>query len=407
MPHVPLRIALVSEHANPLATDIGSTDSGGQNVYVRGQAVSLAQQGHRITVFTRRTSAAQPTSVHLAPGVEVVHVSAGPPAVHPKEELAPMMGDFGSQLALLWQESPPDVVHAHYWMSGVAALAGARRTSIPVVTTFHALGLERLRHGEDSYLNERERERERERVGSEFAVAQISDAIVALTVEELGYHTEIFGISHTKISVVPVAIDLTRFTPDGARRPRTSRARILAAGRLVPRKGVDSVIEAITSLPSAELLIAGGPSAELLDADPLVTALRKRAQDLGVLHQITFLGRIPHSDMPALLRSADVFVSAPHYEPFGTAALEAAACGIPVVATAVGGLREHVIDGVTGVLVPRGDTPALASAVHGLLSDSARRATLGAAGAARAQRYSWPRVTAELLEVYRAVLAAR
>ncbi|TYC08701.1 glycosyltransferase family 1 protein [Actinomadura syzygii] len=163
MPDFPLSIAQVSEHASPLAEDIGSTDAGGQNIYVRELSLTLAAKGHHVTVFTRRTSAHQPARVRMAPGVQVIHVPAGPARQLPKEDLAPLMGDFGDQLALHWQEEPPDLVHAHYWMSGIAALAGTRRTAIPVVTTFHALGLERIAHHPAPHKNDqRERERERE-----------------------------------------------------------------------------------------------------------------------------------------------------------------------------------------------------------------------------------------------------
>jgi D-inositol-3-phosphate glycosyltransferase len=400
MPQHSHRIALISEHASPLATDIGGTDSGGQNVYVRGLARALAELGHRVTVYTRRTSAGQSATVELVPGADVVHVTAGPTAVLPKEELAPLMGDFGDQLALLWQEDRPDIVHAHYWMSGIAALAGARRSAIPVVTTFHALGLERLRFGTGSYLNQRERER----VGSELAVAHICDSVIALTAEEAAHLTEVMGVPPSRVRVVPVAIDLTRFTPSGPIRPRTTRPRVVAAGRLVPRKGLDAVIQAMTAVPSAELLIAGGPPPSELGNDPLLTALRKQAQALGVLPQVTFLGRVPHDEMPALLRSADVFVTTPHYEPFGTVALEAAACGTPVIATATGGLPTHVIDGVTGLLVPSADPSALSTALSDLLSDPTRRATLGSTAATNAQHYSWPRIAADLLTIYRSVI---
>jgi D-inositol-3-phosphate glycosyltransferase len=174
MPGSPLLIALISEHASPLAEDIGSANSGGQNVYVRALAEAQAARGHQVTIYTRRTAARQPTRVALAPGIDIVHVPAGPARELPKEDLAPFMGDFGDHLALAWREQPPDIVHAHYWMSGVAALAGTRRTPIPVVATFHALALERLRYhpfrpdttgppSQENFLRERERERERER----------------------------------------------------------------------------------------------------------------------------------------------------------------------------------------------------------------------------------------------------
>ncbi|WP_460366593.1 glycosyltransferase, partial [Actinocorallia lasiicapitis] len=381
MPDSPLVIALISEHASPLADDIGGTDSGGQNVYVRELALALAALGHRVTVYTRRTSPRQPGRVALAPGADVVHVAAGPARELPKEDLAPLMGDFGDQLALHWQENPPDLVHAHYWMSGIAALAGARRTAIPVVTTFHALGLERIaHHPEQQRQAHRERERERERVGSERAVGQMSDAVIALTAEEVGYLSDQYGVPAAKISVVPVGVDLGRFAPDGPVWERTGRPRIVAVGRIAARKGLATVLEALTRLSDgidAELVVAGGPAPERLDSDPEIRALRAVARVLGVEDRVMFLGRVPHERVPELLRSADVFVCAPHYEPFGTAALEAGACGVPVVATAVGGLRQHVLDGRTGLLVPPDDPTALATALSAVLADPARGAAMG------------------------------
>ncbi|WP_433330204.1 glycosyltransferase [Spirillospora sp. CA-294931] len=391
-----------------MADDIGSTDSGGQNVYVRELALALADRGHRVVVFTRRSSPREADRVRLAAGVEVVHVPAGPARKLPKEDLAPLMGDFGDQLALHWQEDPPDLVHAHYWMSGVAALAGARRTAIPVVTTFHALGLERIAYHPDRNEIHRERERERERVGSERTVGQISGAIIALTPEEVEYLTGPNGVSPSKITVVPVGVNLERFTPDGPAAGRSNRrARLVTVGRLVERKGVKVMIEALGELSErfdVELVVAGGPRPRELHADPTVRALRAHARKHGVETRVEFLGRIPHGQVPELLRSADVFVCAPHYEPFGTACLEAAACGVPVVAPAVGGLREHVIDGTTGFLTPPGDVAGFGSAVAELLGDPEKRVRMGAAGAANAIGYAWPAVTNRILATYDTLL---
>ena len=213
--------------------------------------------------------------------------------------------------------------------------------------------------------------------------------------------------------MVPVGIDTTLFTQDGLRLPRGTQARLVTVSRLAERKGIRTLIEALARLPGCELLVAGGPDQAKAETDPVLRTLRDHARNHGVLTRVEFLGRVPHSEIPALLRSADVFVCAPYYEPFGTAALEAAACGIPVVATAVGGLCEHVIDGVTGRLVtpapPIAGTEsqtatALAAAVAELLTDPARRAWLGAEGARHAARYAWPRIADEIMNVYHKLL---
>ncbi|MEU9023621.1 glycosyltransferase [Actinomadura sp. NPDC048394] len=252
-------------------------------------------------------------------------------------------------------------------------------------------------------------ERERERVGSERTVAQVADAIVALTPEEVGYLTRANGVPHSKITVIPVGVNLTRFTPQGSALARNGRLRVVTAGRLVTRKGVHTVINAFARLPraaDAELLIAGGPPRDDLPTDPAVQDLRVLAQRHGADNRIEFLGRITHGRVPELLRSADVFVCAPHYEPFGTAALEAAACGVPVIASAVGGLREHVRDGTTGILVPPGDAAAFSNALYSLLDNPGIRTRMGAAGAENARSYAWPVIADKMLETYQSQLRA-
>jgi len=415
MPGPPLVIAHVSEHASPLSADIGSTDAGGQNVYVRALATAQAARGHQVTVYTRRTSAGQPERAAFAPGAEIVHVPAGPARELPKEDLAPFMGDFGDQLALAWRHRPPDVVHAHYWMSGIAALAGTRQSPIPVVATFHALAVDRLRYRMSAPPDgtEREnafaRERERERVGAERTIAQTAAAVIALTSEESAYLAgPAIRVSPSRITVVPVGVDTELFTPQGPEFPRDASARLVTVSRLVERKGVRAVIETLGFLPDCELLIAGGPDPAEVRTDPVIRTLRDHARQHGVLDRVRFLGRVPHPEVPSLLRSADAFICAPHYEPFGTAALEAAACGVPVVASAVGGLREHVIDGVTGCLVTPPSTPrAIAAAAAELLASPSRRAQLGADAARNAARYAWPRVADEILDVYQGLMRRR
>jgi glycosyltransferase involved in cell wall biosynthesis len=207
--------------------------------------------------------------------------------------------------------------------------------------------------------------------------------------------------------VIPCGVDCDRFHPGPGAAGPNSPVRVLTLGRLVPRKGNDTVIEAIARVPGAELLIAGGPARDQLDGDPEVRRLRQAAAACGVAERVRFAGRVAHRDVPALLRSADVVVSAPWYEPFGIVPLEAMACGVPVVASAVGGFLDTVVDGATGALVPPRRPDQLAAAVRKLLAEPFWREAYGTAGVDRARsRYSWDRIAAGTLAVYEDVLGA-
>lgn len=208
------------------------------------------------------------------------------------------------------------------------------------------------------------------------------------------------GTPADRVTVVPCGVNLSRFTPDGPARARSGRSRLVSVGRMVPRKGITTILEALAAVPDAELLLAGGPSFSSLGTNEEARRLMFLADELGVADRVRFLGAVPHEDVPALLRSADLFVTAPWYEPFGMAALEALACGVPVVATGVGGLTETVIDGVTGLLVPPAESAPLAAAISALLSRPERRASIARSAASHARRYSWERVTQEILAVY-------
>ena len=210
------------------------------------------------------------------------------------------------------------------------------------------------------------------------------------------------GILRPCVSIVPCGIDTSVFTPaGGSGRPRSHRRRLLMLGRLVERKGTEDAIAALARLPGTELVVAGGPSRAKLRADPEYRRLRAAARAHRVADRVTFLGGVARERVPALLRSADVVVCAPWYEPFGIVPLEAMACGIPVVATAVGGLTDSVVPGRTGLLVPPRDPAALADAVAALLADPILRAAFGRAGRRRAQHwYDWSRVAAQTETVY-------
>ncbi|MEU4512764.1 glycosyltransferase [Nonomuraea wenchangensis] len=386
-----MKVDLISEHADPLAA-VGGVDSGGQNVYVAALAVALADRGHQVVVHTRRSSRSQPRSVRLAPGVVVEYVPAGPAAHVPKDELPPYMPEFTDFLADRWAIDPPDVAHAHFWMSGQAALQAA--DGIPVVQTFHALGTVKRRWQGEADTSPAHR------IDTEREIGKHADAVLATCGDEVGELCAM-GIPEQRIAVVPCGVDLEHFRPDGPKAPRTAGPMILSIGRMVPRKGVDTVIAALRQVPGAELVIAGGGP-----DDEEAVRLRALAAAYGLEERVHVIGSVPRAHVPALMRAADVLVTVPWYEPFGMVTVEAMACGVPVVASAVGGHLDTVAG--CGVLVPPRRPRALARALLDLLGDEHERARVGAAGARRArERYGWPRVAERTETVYTQVIGGR
>ena len=395
-----MRIAMVSEHASPLAT-LGGVDAGGQNVHVAELARALARAGHAVDVYTRRDDRELPPAVDLAPGVRVVHVPAGPAEAIGKDDLLPFMPAFGDHLAALWADTgAPDVVHAHFWMSGLAALRASARTGVPVAQTFHALGSVKRR-----YQGAKDTSPAR-RVATEQMLGRRVDVVVATCTDEVA-ELALLGVPPHRVRVIPCGVDTRHFRPSPARRPvapRRARHRLLSIGRLVERKGIDTAVAALVDLPDTELLVAGGPAADRLGDDAEAQRLLALADRLGVADRLTLLGRVDHDDMPAVVCSADLVVATPWYEPFGIVPVEAAACGVPVVGSAVGGLLDTVQHGVTGLLVPPRDPAALATAVRGLLDDPGRRSAFAAAARRRAVAgYTWDAVANRTAAVYRSV----
>lgn len=393
-----MRIAMVSEHASPLAA-LGGVDAGGQNVYVAALATGLARLGHDVAVYTRRDDARLPEIVELAPGARVVHVPAGPPSPLPKDDLAPYMDEFGRWLARDWaRDGVPDLVHAHFWMSGTAARRAAETLQIPVVQTFHALGTVKRRHQGAADTSPAGR------LAAENELVAAADLVLATCRDERAELLALGG-DPSRIDVVPCGVDLDAFVPGpppaGGRRPR-----IVALGRLVERKGVDVVVRALAELPDAELVVAGGPDRAELDRDPEALRLRALARELGVAERVELLGRVDHADASALLATADVVACTPWYEPFGMVPLEAMACARPVVGSAVGGLLDSIEDGVTGLHVPPRDVAGTAAALRTLLADPELAARMGRAGRERAERlFGWRHVAQETERSYARVVA--
>jgi D-inositol-3-phosphate glycosyltransferase len=394
------KVAMVSEHASPLAA-LGGVDAGGQNVCVAELAAELGRRGLEVVVHTRRDDPRLPRRVRMAPGVVVEHVDAGPPAEVSKDLLLPYMDQFAAQLQQAWRRDRPDVVHSHFWMSGKAALAAARPLGIPVVHTFHALGVVKRRHQGEKDTSPPER------LAEERAVLGAADRIVATCSDEV-FELARLGGDVYRIRVVPCGVDLDVFRPDGPAEPRTpGMHRLVSVTRLVERKGIGNVVSALRSLPDVELVIAGGPERERLFEDADARRLRDLAAGVGVADRVRFVGGLGRERVPPLLRSADLAVCVPWYEPFGIAPLEAMACGVPVVASAVGGLIDSVVDGVTGRHVPPRRPERIAWAVRELLADPGLRQALGRAGLERARRrFSWERVADGVLHAYHELVPA-
>jgi D-inositol-3-phosphate glycosyltransferase len=389
---------MVSEHASPLAV-LGGADAGGQNVHVAALAGALADRGHQIVVHTRRDDDTLPDRVRLRPGVTVEHVRAGPARPLPKDDLLPHMAEFGERLAKRWAGGRPDVVHAHFWMSGLAALQGCREHGIPLAQTFHALGSVKRRYQGEADTSPPERVELESKVARE---AQLVIATCSDEVEELCA----YGVQRDSAAVVPSGVDLEHFRPDGPVAPRGIRRRVLSIGRLVPRKGTDTLIEALAEVPDTELVVAGGPDLGGLNTDPEIARLRELAAGHGVADRVVFVGRVPHEQAAELMRAADVVASVPWYEPFGIVPIEAMACGVPILGSAVGGHLDTVVDGVTGLLVRPRDPAATADRLRVLLDDARWRTVLGHAGVRRARdRYSWRRIAAETEAAYARLVA--
>lgn len=388
-----MKIAMVSEHASPVAA-LGRVDAGGQNVHVAELSAALSRRGHEVVVYTRRDDRALPERTTTPDGYTVVHVPAGPADHIPKDELLQYMGEFARFLDREWTAHRPDVVHAHFWMSGVASQLAARHLNIPAVQTFHGLGVVKRRHqGADDTSPP-------ERLKLETMVARCATWVAATCTDEV-FELMRLGRERSRTSVVPCGVDLDLFTPEGPKSRRGAAHRIVSIGRFVPRKGFDLAIRALPTIPDTELVIVGGPDRAALRRDPEARRLKELARELGVANRVKLCGSIARANMPTVLRSADIVACTPWYEPFGTVPLEAMACGVPVVASAVGGMLDTVVHDVTGRLVPPKRPDLLADTLNGLLHDDFLRRSLGAAGRDRARsRYSWERIASDTLRVY-------
>jgi D-inositol-3-phosphate glycosyltransferase len=397
------RVAVVAYHASPLV-EPGAGDAGGMTVYVREVAESLAELGLHTDVFTRATADSRPVS-WLAPGVRVLSIDAGPRAPISKDALRTYVGDFASGIGAfaLGQRVRYDVVHSHYWQSGLAGLSLARAWDAPFVHSQHTLA-----RVKNQFLAPGDVPESASRIRGEDEVMDAADVLIASTDEEWRQLSCLYGVSHDRLKTVHPGVDHDLFRPGD---PASARAELglgdeavmLYAGRLQPLKGLSLALRALERLVrelsrDVVFLVVGGASGEAGEEE--VTRLRALADTLGVADRVRFLGPQPHARLPLFYRAADVVVVCSHSESFGLSALEAHACGTPVVATAVGGLSHIVRDGVSGFLVDSRDPAEFAARLRSLLEGDGLRASLSAAAVHAARRFSWDATSATLFELY-------
>lgn len=394
------RVAVLSVHTSPLEQP-GAGDSGGMNVYIRRVADEMAAVRVASDVYTRRTDPDEPDVRGVAPGVRVFSVPAGPPRPVHKERLPRLIPSFTDLVeARAARAASYNVIHAHYWLSGVAGAELKERWGIPLVVSFHTLA--RVKDGSNTGEAPEPMFRKR----GEDRVIAAADRIIAPTETERSQLIDLYGADASRILVVPPGVDLSRFRP-GDRAAARSRfgfgdaPTIVFVGRLQPFKGTDIAVDALARLrrlvPDARLVIAGGDSPRGSRGERV--RLNVRARVLGVADRVSFLEPLPHADLPDLYRAADVVVVPSASESFGLVALEASACGTPVVASAVGGLRTVVRDGETGYLVRR-DPTAFAAAVSRVLADRDARDRMGERAVRHAERFPWSRTADGIIEGY-------
>jgi D-inositol-3-phosphate glycosyltransferase len=392
------RVAVLSVHTSPLDQP-GTGDGGGLNVSVREVAVRLAARGVHVDVFTRRTDPAQPATVEVAPGFEVHHLTAGPAEPLPKEEVANHLCAFVLALQRHPTAGTHDLVHGHYWLSGWVGRRVAHRWDVPLVQTFHTLGVLK-----NATLAPGDRPEPPLRLIAERQVAMEADRVLVLTCGEARLLHRTYGLSGANLTVVPAGVDLARFTPDEAPR-RPGPPRLLFVGRLQPLKGPDVAIRTLAEVrrhvPDATLRIVGGTSGNG-DGATGPAELLALAAELGVADAVELEPAVGQDQLVERYRDADVLLVPSRSETFGLVALEAQACGTPVVAADVPGLEAVVGEG--GTLVPGHDPAEHAAAVVAYLTDATRRARTAAAGVATARSASWDRSVDRLLAVYGDVL---
>jgi len=389
-------VAVLSLHTSPLVQP-GSGDSGGMNVYVRELVSALAQAGVECTTYTRAARPGLPEVVQVEPGHRVVHIPAGRYDL-PKEQLPSVLDEFGDAVVEhIKNESPADVLHANYWLSGLVAHRIKHELDLPFVSTFHTLARVKAEGGD---MEPEWRER------AEAEIISCADAICVSCTEEQRQFLRLYGQPAGKIEIIAPGVEHAFFAPGERRGARNALGLpadapvLLFVGRIQPLKGPDVAVRALAAMgrPDALLLIVGGASGQ--EGGSQMTELQQLITDLGVESQVRFIEPQPHHILSTYYRAADAVIVPSRSESFGLVALEASACGIPVVASAVGGLLTLVDHGQNGFLVADRDPDAFAGYINEILDHPETAAAMGRRGADRARQYTWGFAAARLRRVY-------
>lgn len=398
------RVAMIVVHSHPL-DEPGSGDAGGMTVYVREVARALANGGVEVDIYTRRGTAELPANSELFEGVRIIQVDSGPPTLR-KDELPAHLPEFTANLLRLIeaQEGEYDLIHSHYWLSGKVAARVARRLGIPFVHTFHTLGKAKGVEEPEGRL-----------IGEARVIVE-ADAIIASTPDERCWLIDLYAAHPERIHIIPPGVDHDLFIPADRAEAKDSlglegKQVLLFVGRLQPLKAADTAVRALAHLVDwgrldperSRLLIVGGPSGG--SGSNELERLHALAEELGVSQSVEFIPAQPHRDLPRFYQAADVCLVPSHTETFGLVALEAQACGVPVVASSVGGLRSIVHHGQTGFLVEPASTEAFAERTWRVLSDERAMSGMSSLAICSSREYSWDRSASELYGLYVASVA--
>ncbi len=410
-----MRIAVLSYHTCPLAT-LGGKDAGGMNVYVRDLARSLGREGIHLDVFTRSQDEHVPHVLHdLGFGNRVAHIPSGPEHPLPKRELVDHIPEFVENILEFSRkkECCYDLIHSHYWMSGIAAEELAKAWDVPIIQMFHTLG--RLK--QEVAQNTEEAGGDFRINGEQRVIARV-DKIIASTTTEKAQLEKLYGADPEKIDIISPGVDLSRFypiPPDEAKEfigaPDNKRM-LLFVGRIEPLKGIRTLLKAIGHLndngeteENLCLAVIGGELRDENGSDSEeMKLLYKLCDEYGLQDLVTFLGKQSQDTLPYYYSAAEMVIMPSHYESFGMVALESMACGTPVIASHVGGLIHLVEDGVTGYHVPVDDPKALSNRISSLLKDKSLRYRMGHDAFAFAKKYDWGNISERIIQLYKELI---
>jgi len=408
-----MNIAIISYHTCPLAT-LGGKDTGGMNVYIRDLSIYLGRHGVHADVFTRSQDEHVPHILHdLGHGNRVVHIPAGPEHPRPKQELQDYIEEFTANILTFAEEKniQYDLIFSHYWLSGLAALRLKNSWGIPVAHMFHTLA-----HLKNKIAKSEQEKDGQYRIDGELKVMKGADRLIVATNDEKENLVSLYGAKEKKIRIIPPGVDTTHFYPipvDEAKEyigMPADENMILFVGRIEPLKGIDTLIHAIAQMRKADVLsrcphylyiIGGNPEASGEDANKEMQRLQALCAELDLHDLVLFLGKRDQDSLQYYYSAAEMVVMPSHYESFGMVALEAMACGTPVIATQVGGLQHLVQDGETGFIVPNGDPDALEEKITALICKEEMKERMSRNSIAYAQTFNWDRISKKLIKQFK------